>query len=90
MKKSILIVVLSLVAGFAVGAWSTSVPESGDPDPGDSALAMGPESAASAEERLAARLARLGFISRLYSTIHVYGTVGTYSVLVHSRNPLRT
>ena len=54
MKKSILIVVLSLVAGFAVGAWSTSIPESGDPDPADSALAMGSEGAASAEERLAA------------------------------------
>lgn len=54
MKKSVLIVILSLVAGFAVGAWSASSSGYGNPDAGTGSPATGFDSAATAEDRLAA------------------------------------
>jgi TolA-binding protein len=54
MKKPVLIVILSLVAGFAVGAWSASTPGSGDADVRHGSRGGGLEPGSTAEERLAA------------------------------------
>jgi TolA-binding protein len=54
MKKTIVIVILSLVAGFAVGAWSMSNPGSADPDSNRGAATDALGSGTTAEDRLAA------------------------------------